>query len=522
MENKFLAHIAEDGREQTVLEHMAAEFSRPFGGEAKGLLAGTAHDIGKYSAAFQRRLTGDSRRVDHATAGAFECMGRGQPFAAFAVAGHHGGLPDGGGRGDGPEAATFWGRINRAGRGGLEPYGAWAREVSLPGGQPPPFAKQNPGAGMFFTRMLYSCLVDADYLDTEAFMKENQAVRGEYDSLKVLAERFDNHPWLLLLLGVDCFCAVILWISDIQVFQTLIGLVVLTSILLFSAILFVLNKRENTHMELFRDFLSDPTICNEERLLSAISQKEGESVRFLASVLREYKNESNNMADALRDYEEYVEGWAHEAKTPLSLLTMLLDNRNDEISPSLQAKLDYVRSQLQEDVTQMLYYARLKSSTKDYRFEDVNLNDCLGEVLEDYAPLLEEKQFVILNKLQSETVYTDRRGLQFMLGQIVSNAIKYSSDSPMLTISVIHSETADILSVEDNGIGVKKYNLPYIFQKGFTGDSTDSRKKATGMGLYLVKKMADDLNLHLEAASQWGKGFKIVIFFPKLRSNGGK
>ena len=188
-----------------------------------------------------------------------------------------------------------------------------------------------------------------------------------------MIERY--YPWLLLLLGVDCFCAVILWISDIQVFQTLIGLVVLTSILLFSAILFVLNKRENTHMELFRDFLSDPTICNEERLLSAISQKEGESVRFLASVLREYKNESNNMADALRDYEEYVEGWAHEAKTPLSLLTMLLDNRNDEISPSLQAKLDYVRSQLQEDVTQMLYYARLKSSTKDYRFEDVNLND---------------------------------------------------------------------------------------------------------------------------------------------------
>ena len=92
----------------------------------------------------------------------------------------------------------------------------------------------------------------------------------------------------------------------------------------------------------------------------------------------------------------------------------------------------------------------------------------------------------------------------------------------MLTISMIHSETADVLSVEDNGIGVKKYDLPYIFQKGFTGDSTDSRKKATGIGLYLVKKMADDLILRLEAASQWEKGFKIVIFFPKLKSNGGK
>ena len=337
-----------------------------------------------------------------------------------------------------------------------------------------------------------------------------------------MIERY--YPWLLLLLGVDCFCAIILWISDIQAFQTLSGLVVLTSLLLFSAILFVLNKRETTRRELFRDFLSDPTICNEERLLSAISREEGESIRLLASVLQEHKTESNSMADALQDYEEYVEGWAHEAKTPLSLLTMLLDNRSNEMSPPLQAKLDYVRSQLQEDVTQMLYYARLKSSTKDYQFKDINLNDCLGKFWRTMPHFWKKKQFVIINKLQSETVYTDRRGLQFMLGQIVSNAIKYSSDSPMLTISMIHSEIADVLSVEDNGIGVKKNMICRIFfQKGFTGDSTDSRKKATGIGLYLVKKMADDLNLCLEAASPWGKkGFKIVIFFPKLESNGGK
>ena len=171
-----------------------------------------------------------------------------------------------------------------------------------------------------------------------------------------MIERY--YPWLLLLLGMDCFCAIILWISDIQAFQTLIELVVLTSIHLFSAILFVLNKRETTRRELFQDFLSNPTLCNEERLLSAISREEGESIRLLASVLQEHKTKNNSMADALQDYEEYVEGWEHEAKTPLSLLTMLLDNRSDEISPPLQVKQNYVRSQLQEDVTQMLYYAR--------------------------------------------------------------------------------------------------------------------------------------------------------------------
>lgn len=319
--------------------------------------------------------------------------------------------------------------------------------------------------------------------------------------------------WLLLLLSMDCFCTILLWISDIQAFQILIGLVILASILFFSVILFVLNKRKTASQELFREFLSDPVISNEERLLSTISREEGESIQLLATLLREHQIENSRMADALRDYEEYVEGWVHEANPPLSLLSMILDNRNDEIPPHLQAKLDYVRSQLQEDITQMLYYARLKSSTKDYRFEVVNLKECLEEVLKDYAPLLEEKQFLIINKLQLETVYTDRRGLQFIIGQIVSNAVKYSSDNPVLTIFMEHSEEEDILCFENNGIGIKKYDLPYIFQKGFTGDSTDSRKKATGMGLYLAKKMADDLNLHLEAVSQWGKGFKMFIFF---------
>ena len=283
-----------------------------------------------------------------------------------------------------------------------------------------------------------------------------------------MIERY--YPWLLLLLGVDCFCAVILWISDIQVFQTLIGLVVLTSILLFSAILFVLNKRENTHMELFRDFLSDPTICNEERLLSAISQKEGESVRFLASVLREYKNESNNMADALRDYEEYVEGWAHEAKTPLSLLTMLLDNRNDEISPSLQAKLDYVRSQLQEDVTQMLYYARLKSSTKDYRFEDVNLNDCLGEVYEGYIPATPEKHREVWHE-KVKIKLTDVFGLTDSEAQNVIEKLE----------SMNLKEAYAYLEQEYDWYGAR-----YLYE-----DSTYYKGTAEEINAYLDKKLED-------------------------------
>lgn len=323
-------------------------------------------------------------------------------------------------------------------------------------------------------------------------------------------------PWLLLLLTVDAFYALLLWFSNAKAFEGLIGIIVLASLVLFSAIGLAFYLKEQHNRALFQAFLLEPDVVNTEKLLGAVSQQEREQLHLLVSILEKKQCRSQEMEESLRDYEEYVEGWAHEAKTPLSLLTMILDNRTDELSPSLQVKLDYVRSQLQEDITQMLYYARLGSSTKDYRFESVELGEVLEEVLEDYAPLLEEKQFLIENRLQGETVYADRRGLQFMLGQIISNAIKYSGDDPKLTVALKRTAQADILTIADNGTGVKRYDLPYIFQKGFTGDSTDSRKKATGMGLYLTKKMADDLNLKLEAESQWGEGLTISIVFPKV------
>ena len=138
----YLAHTAEDGRTQTVLQHLTgtakrcAAFADTFHAPEQGQLAGSAHDVGKYSDAFQRRLLHDGPKVDHATAGAFECLKLGQLFAAFAVAGHHGGLPDGGGRGDGPDAGTFFGRINRAAQGKLDDYSAWKAELTLPRAPP--------------------------------------------------------------------------------------------------------------------------------------------------------------------------------------------------------------------------------------------------------------------------------------------------------------------------------------------------------------------------------------------------
>lgn len=193
----YLAHLTEDGRTQTILEHLkgtaslCSAFAAAFDAEAQGHLAGMAHDIGKYSAAFQRRLHGGPK-VDHASAGAFECLKAQQLAAAFAISGHHGGLPDGGGRGDAAGTGTFWGRINRASQRNLEDYHAWQSEFSLPHANTPAFAGTRL-EGMFFTRMLFSCLVDADYTDTGAFMDNSPYLPASSSSMEELWRRLETY-----------------------------------------------------------------------------------------------------------------------------------------------------------------------------------------------------------------------------------------------------------------------------------------------------------------------------------------
>ena len=184
-----LAHISEDGtRTQTVYDHLAGtarlagSFAAPFGAQSEAEFAAWLHDVGKYSDAFQLRLKGGPK-VDHSTAGAQEAWVRQHPHAAFAVAGHHSGLPDGGSPADDPGDATLFGRSKKP----VAPYDGW-QEVTLPASTPPAWACADPLSLAFFTRMLYSCLVDADFIDTETFMDGKAAPRGSGKDIAALRD----------------------------------------------------------------------------------------------------------------------------------------------------------------------------------------------------------------------------------------------------------------------------------------------------------------------------------------------
>ncbi len=325
-------------------------------------------------------------------------------------------------------------------------------------------------------------------------------------------------PWLLLLLGVDAFAALLLWIADMQAFYSMITVILLTTILLFASVCSMLVHWEQKREQAFFAFLCDPEEHQEEMLLKTLSPAQREPIRLLAKMLRDQQKAYDSLKMQINDYEEYVESWAHETKTPLSLLTLLLDNRRDELPETIGSKLDYIRNRMQESIVQMLFYARLKGTRKDYLFEPVHILPCIEEVLEDYKPLLEEKQFQIQFCVSDDTVYTDQRGLGFLLRQIISNSIKYCGNEPELNFTSFERDGRYIFAIRDNGTGVRSCDLPYLFEKGFTGDSGKERKKATGMGLYLAKEMAKELNISLHVTSEWNKGFEIEISFPMIDS----
>jgi len=199
----FIGHRSEDGREQLLIDHLkntelyAGEFADKFGAKKFGEILGRYHDIGKYSVGFQKRVRGNGLKVDHSTAGAIEVWHAKLHLLAFCIAGHHGGLPNGGANVDTADDITLWGRIKRKDAGKLDSYKDFLLEVGFLTEKPilrDINVMNTPYFGAsFMTRMLFSCLVDADFLDTEAFMNNNANIRGKFDDIPTLCCRMKNY-----------------------------------------------------------------------------------------------------------------------------------------------------------------------------------------------------------------------------------------------------------------------------------------------------------------------------------------
>ncbi|MDE7017252.1 MAG: sensor histidine kinase [Lachnospiraceae bacterium] len=209
-----------------------------------------------------------------------------------------------------------------------------------------------------------------------------------------------------------------------------------------------------------------------------------------------------------KEYKEYIEQWVHEAKTPITAMKLVCENYRFDGTRQVLAELE----NMNRFTEQALYYARSEHTEKDYIIREVNLADVAHEAIADNKYLLRRFQVTVTIDDMGKTVYTDDKWIRFMLSQFISNAVKYRAQHPVLRFYAREEEDKVLLFIEDNGIGIPESDLPRVFEKGFTGSNGRARQSATGIGLYLCKKLCDKLGIGIMAYSE-GNGTAIVLSF---------
>lgn len=252
---------------------------------------------------------------------------------------------------------------------------------------------------------------------------------------------------------------------------------------------------------------------NEKYLISEIIKEplEMENKAYYYALKQTCKSMNDRIGELEKEnaeYQEYVESFVHEIKTPISALSLALENNNDF---RLKQEVDKI-NQL---VEQMLYYARSENTEKDYFVKEIQLAEIIHSVILKYRHYMLNKKITLNVHDLEHIVITDEKWLVFIISQIIQNSIKYlDKDKKEIEVWGENSNNYINLIIKDNGCGIKESDLVRIFEKGFTGTN---RKKgySTGMGLYLTKKLCDKLGLKLQIQSKEKEFTKLTITFPK-------
>lgn len=214
----------------------------------------------------------------------------------------------------------------------------------------------------------------------------------------------------------------------------------------------------------------------------------------------------------LKQFKEYLGMWVHEVKTPLARSFLLLPKEEKKNLKELEKAL----TEIENNVDQVLYYARSEVTEKDYYIHPTNLQTVVNKVI------VKNQDSFIYGKVQLELkdldveVNTDAKWLAFILNQLIQNSLKYRKEKDTkIVISKEESEKEIYLSVWDNGIGIKQSELPKVFDQSFTGSNGRIGKASTGMGLYICKNLCEKLGHKIMITAKENEYTKVTIVFGK-------
>lgn len=242
-------------------------------------------------------------------------------------------------------------------------------------------------------------------------------------------------------------------------------------------------------------------------VIDSMPEAHSEEVRDYQNAIRQLGNEYRNyVSESERKYEnmmDYYTVWAHQIKTPISSMKLAFQGEDSTLSRRLSVDL----FRIEQYVDMVLVYLRLDSEYTDYVFKECNMDEVIKNSVKKFASEFIGRKLSLEYEPEDVTVANDSKWLEFVIGQIISNSLKYTETGGIK----IYFKEPKMLVIEDTGIGIAEEDLPRIFEKGYTGYNGRTDGSASGIGLYLCRRICGNLHIGIQAESEVGKGTKIIL-----------
>src|SRR5665648_170690 len=303
-----------------------------------------------------------------------------------------------------------------------------------------------------------------------------------------------------VLSGFTLIFAIVFYLYSVA-FDAVVYAIILC--LFFSMPLFIYDLyKYYCHHEILLSLMNRMTLNIEE--LPKASDLVERDYQNLLSLLVEDKAKITSKADASQtEMTDYYTLWAHQIKTPISAMRLLLQTEASTQNSELSTQL----FKIEQYVEMVLGYLRIESIASDLVLSQYDLSKVVKQAIRKYAAIFIGQKITLDFKEMDCLVLTDEKWLVFVIEQIISNALKYTTSGTI----TIYLEAEKTLVIKDSGIGIDSEDLPRVFEKGFTGFNGRMDKKSTGIGLYLCKKILNKLSHKVTITSQIDLGTMVKI-----------
>lgn len=317
----------------------------------------------------------------------------------------------------------------------------------------------------------------------------------------------ERRSWIILFLALQALFLLIAYLDASIPFQSILYIVFL-SFIIFILFLMIRYQKEATFYKGLEALGDDYDLTS---LRDARTPFEKITETQLTEQAKYYKESLSDLLINVEQEKDDLLGWIHEVKTPLTTMQLMMDRLEDERLKT-QLNNEWLRIHLLLD--QQLHQRRIPFIKNDLYIEVTALEPLLYKEIKDLKSWCMQKGIGFDISLQRSDVLTDAKWLAFMIRQLLTNAVKYSEQSDILISSYLEEGQVK-LAIQDAGRGIDPRDLSRIFDKGFTSTTSHHDNAATGMGLYLTKKVAVSLAIEIDIQSTLGEGTTFTLTFPK-------